>query len=65
MATMRRDGLRSNDRGGVAAAAVTLSLSLATVGCGGAAIGARSPVAKVPAGELTPAAKTMTARSRR
>jgi tetratricopeptide (TPR) repeat protein len=57
---MRRDGLRSNDRGGAKAAsmmAIAAALALATVGCGQAAIGGLSAVTPVPGGELSPAAK--------
>ncbi len=56
MARMRRDGSRCDDRLRGVAAAVAVALSLATVGCGGAAIGASAPVAKVPAAEPSPAA---------
>jgi tetratricopeptide (TPR) repeat protein len=58
MVKVRRDGLRSNDRGGSLTAAAALALSLATVGCGGAAIGARPVAPEGPAGQLTPAAKS-------
>jgi tetratricopeptide (TPR) repeat protein len=55
---MRRDGLRSNDRGGAAALAAAIGLALAAVGCGGAAIGARPIAAETTAGHLTPEAKS-------
>jgi tetratricopeptide (TPR) repeat protein len=55
---MRRDGLRSNDRGGALVFAAAIGLALATVGCGGAAVGARPASPEAPTGQLTPAAKS-------
>jgi tetratricopeptide (TPR) repeat protein len=61
MAKVRRDGLRSNDRGGALCAAAAMALALAAVGCGGAAMGSAAgvkPAAAAPFGQLTPAAQS-------
>jgi tetratricopeptide (TPR) repeat protein len=59
MMTRRRDGLRSNDRGGRGGlgAAAALALAIPTMGCGGAAIAPSHSVPSGPHGQLTAPAK--------